>query len=92
MKTYRAILSVGIISLLFSGCSSSKDQKTEIEEGLSQVFKESGVTSYFDNENSSTGDTLVIIGNDTNYTAETVMETTDGKALIIKIHPKEVAK
>jgi hypothetical protein len=70
MKKYRVMVSVGIIGLLLSGCSGTKDHKADIEKGFSEIWTESGATSFFGADNSSTSDTLVIIGNDTPYTAD----------------------
>lgn len=98
MKTYRFITLIAVIGFLMAGCSSHEHQMTEAEaraeigEGLRKLWEETGCKAILEEGNSSTGNTLVIIGNDTNYTAETVLETSDGKPLVLKIKPREDTK
>lgn len=62
----------------------TKVYPSDIESDFGNMLKKSGVESYFDSSDSAEGDTLVTIGDDTNYTAETVMEMPAGKILKIR--------
>ena len=98
MKTHRFIILVGVIGFLMSGCSTAEDQKIEAEaraeigEELKKLWEETGLASHFAESNSSSVNTVVFIGNSTNYTAETVAEKSDGQPLILKIKPKDVSE
>lgn len=87
MKIYRIIFAAIISVLLLPGCSGTENKKSDVETELSNTLKKSGIESYFDTNDSAEEDTLVVIGGDTNYTAETVLESTGFK--VLKIRPKK---